>query len=35
MEAAGRHIPMLAVTAGAFSDDRSGCLAAGMDDVLT
>ncbi len=33
--AAAASLPVLAVTANAFDDDRRGCLAAGMDEVLT
>ncbi len=33
--AAAASLPVLAVTANAFDDDRRACLAAGMDEVLT
>ena len=31
----GHKVPILAMTANAFSDDRASCLAAGMDEVVT
>jgi PAS domain S-box-containing protein len=34
-EGTGRHVPIIAMTAGALAEDRDRCLGAGMDDHIT
>jgi CheY-like chemotaxis protein len=35
MSLAGRPVPIIGLTAGAFESNRKACLAAGMDAVVT
>ena len=35
LEASGQHVPIIALTANATPEDKTNCLAAGMDDFLS